>query len=304
MATASATCSRRRCTSDREKSTVYPDLQGKVAIVTGAGRREGLGAAIARRLASEGVRVVVHDLGRTKGEVAPAHGVGVLDEMQAVCAELRALGSEASPFAADMMVEANVQALVGHAVQTYGRLDILINNAGVGYLFGSLFETTQERWDTVLGVNLRGSFFAIKHAARQMIAQGAQGEWGAGRIVSIASKAAKSGSALTAAYTASKHGLVGLTRALAIELGPNRINVNAVCPNHVTTGLGSWQNEYMASMRGLSVDDYLAAMRGRIPLGRVGLPSDTANACAFLCSGEASYVTGEAMNVSGGEEYH
>ena len=96
----------------------------------------------------------------------------------------------------------------------------------------------------------------------------------------------------------------GLTRAAAVELGPQHVNVNAVCPNHVTTGLGSWQNEYMAGRRGLSVDDYLAAMRGRIPLGRVGLVSDTANACAFLCSGEATYITGEAMNVSGGEEYH
>ena len=283
---------------------MYADLAGKVAIVTGAGRRAGLGAAIARRLAAEGARLVIHDLGRTEGEVAPVHGVGLVDEMQAVCAEIGALGGEASPFAANMLQESEVQALVGHAVSTFGRVDILINNAGVGYLFGPLLETTQERWDTVLGVNLRGCFFAMKHAARQMVAQGAQGDWGAGRIVSIASKAAKSASALTASYAASKHGLVGLTRAAAVELGPQRINVNAVCPNHVTTGLGSWQNEYMAGRRGLSVDDYLAAMRGRIPLGRVGLVSDTANACAFLCSGEASYITGEAMNVSGGEEYH
>jgi meso-butanediol dehydrogenase/(S,S)-butanediol dehydrogenase/diacetyl reductase len=283
---------------------VYPDLEGKVAIVTGAGRSAGLGAAIARRLAADGARLVIHDLGRTSGDAAPAHGVGVLDEMHALCAELRAMGTEATPCAADMMIESEVQGLVAHAVETFGRVDILINNAGVGFMFGPLLETTQERWDTVLGVNLRGSFFALKHAARQMVAQGPQGDWGAGRIVSVASKAAKSASALTAAYTASKHGLVGLTRSAAVELGPQRINVNAVCPNHVTTGLGAWQNDYMARMRGLSVEDYLAAMRGRIPLGRVGLASDTANACAFLCSGQASYITGEAMNVSGGEEYH
>lgn len=289
---------------------MYADLAGKIAIVTGAGRREGLGAAIARRLAVEGARLVIHDRGSVQGEAAPAHGIGLLDEMQAVCSEIRALGGDAVPFAADMLQEAQVQALIGCAVANFGRLDILINNAGVGYLFGSLLETTQERWDTVLGVNLRGSFFAMKHAARQMIAQapladgGAENNWGAGRIVSIASKAAKSASALTGAYSASKHGLVGLTRAAAVELGPQRITVNAVCPNHVTTGLGSWQNEFMAGRRGQSVDDYLAAMRGRIPLGRVGLVADTANACAFLCSGEANYITGEAMNVSGGEEYH
>lgn len=283
---------------------MYSDLENKVAIVTGAGRQTGLGAAIARKLGAEGARLVIHDIGRIHGENAPAHGVGLLEEMHGVCEELRAMGTQATPFSADMMREAEVEALVAHAVSTFGRVDILINNAGVGFLFGPLLETTQERWDTVLGVNLRGCFFAMKHAARQMVAQGPQGDWGAGRIVSIASKAAKSASALTASYTASKHGLIGLTRAAAVELGPQRINVNAVCPNHVTTGLGAWQNEYMAGRRGLSVDDYLAAMRGRIPLGRVGLVADTANACAFLCSGEATYITGEAMNVSGGEEYH
>lgn len=283
---------------------MYPELSGKVAIVTGAGRREGLGAAIARKLASDGASLVIHDLGASGGVTAPKHGVGLLDEMHAVCEEIRALGAQASPCTADMLVEAEVQALIAHAVTTFGRLDILINNAGVGFLFGPLLETTQERWDAVLGVNLRGCFFAIKHAAKQMIAQGPQADWGAGRIVSIASKAAKSASAMTASYATSKHGLIGLTRAAAVELGAQRINVNAVCPNHVTTGLGAWQNEYMAAKRGLSVADYLAAMRGRIPLGRVGQVADTANACAFLCSGEANYITGEAMNVSGGEENH
>ena len=194
--------------------------------------------------------------------------------------------------------------MVGQTVATFGRVDILVNNAGVGFLFAPLLEMTQERWDTTLGVNLRGCFFALKHVARQMVRQGPQGEWGAGRIISIASRAAKSGSAYTSAYVASKHGLVGLTRAAAVELGPHRINVNAVCPNHVTTGLGAWQNDFMSKARGLTVEEYLAAMRSRIPLGRVGLADDTAKAVAYLCSGEATYITGEAMNVSGGEEMH
>ena len=284
---------------------MYPDLKGKVAIVTGAGRAQGLGAAIVHRLAREGARLVIHDLGRTQGEMAPKHGVGLVDELEQVAQEARALGTEATTFAGDMLLEADVEAMVAHAVRTFGRVDILVNNAGVGYLFGPLLEMTQERWDTTLGVNLRGSFFAIKHAARQMVKQGPQGDWGAGRIVSVGSRASKSGSSLTSAYVASKHGLVGLTRAAAVELGPHRINVNAVCPNHVTTGLGEWQNEYMAKARGFaSVGEYLAAMRGRIPLGRVGLVDDTAKAVAFLCSSESVYITGEAMNVSGGEEMH
>ena len=280
------------------------DLAGKVALVTGSGRRAGLGEAMAKRLAAEGAKLVIHDLGRTKGDAAPAHGVGTEDEMDGIVSDIRSAGGEATMFAADMRVEAEVEAMVAHTVATFGRLDILVNNAGVGYMFGPIGEMTDERWNTVLDVNLRGSFFAIKFAARQMIRQGAQGDWGAGRIVSIASKAGKSASALTAAYSASKHGLIGLTRSAALELGQHKINVNAICPNHVTTQLGAWQNEFMSKSRGQTLDEYMAAMRGRIPLGRPGLVEDTANACAFLCSGQANYITGEAMNVSGGEEYH
>jgi meso-butanediol dehydrogenase/(S,S)-butanediol dehydrogenase/diacetyl reductase len=118
------------------------------------------------------------------------------------------------------------------------------------------------------------------------------------------SVAAKVGSMHLAGYAASKHGMLGLTRSAAIELGAHGITVNAICPNHVTTGLGSVQNEYRSRQRGQSVDEYLAEMRSRIPLGRVGWAEDTAKACAFLCSDEACYVTAEAMNVSGGQEMH
>lgn len=283
---------------------MYPDLQGKVAVVTGAGRRKGLGEAIARKLASDGVKLVIHDLGEVKGDLAPAHGVGASEEMAEVAEGLRAINPDISTFQADMREEAQVEALIAHAVKTYGKLDILVNNAGVGYLFGPLVDATQDMWDTVLNVNLRGAFFAMKYAIRQMQTQEIEKGWGRGRIVSIGSRGSKSGSALTSSYIASKHGLVGLTRSAAIEYGGEQITVNAVCPNHVTTGLGSWQNAYMARKRGQTVEEYLAAMRGRIPLGRVGEVEDTANACAFLCSGQARYITGEAMNVSGGEEMH
>lgn len=283
---------------------MYPDLEGKVAIVTGAGRRKGLGEAIARKLAEDGVKLVIHDLGKTDGAMAPDHGVGASEEMAAVAEDIRRINPHVSTFQADMREEAQVEAMVAHAVETYGRLDILVNNAGVGYLFGPLVDATQEMWDTVMNVNLRGAFFATKHAVRQMLKQEVQEGWGRGRVVSIGSRGSKSGSALTSSYIASKHGLVGLTRSAAIELGPQQITVNAVCPNHVTTGLGGWQNAFMAKARGQSVEEYLDAMRAQIPLGRVGEPSDTANACAFLCSGQARYITGEAMNVSGGQEMH
>ena len=275
------------------------DLTGKVAIVTGSGRPKGLGEAMAKRLAAEGAAVVIHDIGRTKGDIAPEHGVGKVDDMAEIAAAVVAAGGQAEAFQADMLVEHEVEALVAFAVKRFGRLDILVNNAGIGYLFGPLIDMTQDHWDAVLGVNLRGCFFGIKHAARQMIKQGAGGS-----IVNIASQAAKGGSARTAAYTSSKHGLVGLTRVAATELAAHQIRVNALCPNHVTTGLGAWQNDYMSKSRGLTMDAYLDGRRAGIPLGRLGLVEDTAKACAFLCSDQASYITGEAMNVSGGEQYH
>ena len=277
----------------------YPDLEGKVAIVTGSGRATGLGEAMVRRLAAEGCRVVVSDIGAPRGAEIPADAIGTASGIEQVVAGIRSAGGEAIGIACDVLEESSVAALVQQTVAHYGRLDIMVNNAGIGYLMKPLVEMDQPSWDAVLGVNLRGVFFGIKHAALQMIAQ-QQG----GRIINIGSQASKSGFPSAAAYVASKHGVVGLTRTAALELGPQRITVNAICPNHVTTGLGAWQNRYFSAATGRSEDAYLRDMRARIPLGRPGLQDDIAKACAFLASSQADYVTGEAMNVSGGEEYH
>lgn len=274
-------------------------LDGKVALITGAGRPKGLGQGMARRLAEDGARIVLHDRGRTDGEIAPAHGVGTGDDLASVANELRAGGAEVATVAADLLDAAETEAMVGEAAAAFGRLDILVNNAGIGYLFGPMVEMPVDQWDAVLGVNLRAAFLCTKAAARRMIDQGE-----GGRIVNIASQAGKSGFAFATAYTASKHGLIGFTRAAAMELAEHKITVNALCPNHVTTGLGAWQNQFMSKARGQTMDEYMAAMRGRIPLGRPGTVEDTAGVCAFLCSHEAAYVTAEAINVSGGEEHH
>ena len=273
-------------------------LAGKVALVTGAGRRGGLGEAIAQRLATEGAAVVVSDLAEPAAQL-PADRIGSVAGINEIVELIRAQGGRAAGCALDVREESQVAAAVALAVRDFGALDILVNNAGVGYLMQPLIDMSRERWDTVLGVNLTGAFLCSQAAARQMQAQGR-----GGRIINIASVAAKSGSLHLAAYAASKHGLVGLTRSAALELGAFGITVNAICPNHVTTPLGAVQNAYRAKQRGQSVEDYLAEMRGRIPLARVGLAEDTAKACAFLCSAEAAYITGEAMNVSGGQEMH
>ena len=278
---------------------MYADLAGKVAIITGSGRPKGLGEAMAKRLAAEGCRVVVTDIGAARGPEIPTEAIGTSAGVEQIVAEIRAAGGEAIGVTCDVLEESQIEARVARAVKHYGRLDVMVNNAGIGYLMKPIVEMTQADWDAVLGVNLRGVFFGIKHAAKQMIAQG-----GGGRIINIGSQASKSGFPFAAPYVSSKHGVVGLTRTAAIELGPHRITVNTICPNHVTTGLGAWQNQFFSAATGRSEEKYLADMRARIPLGRPGLQEDIAKACAFLASGEADYVTGEAMNVSGGEEYH
>jgi NAD(P)-dependent dehydrogenase (short-subunit alcohol dehydrogenase family) len=273
-------------------------LRGKVALVTGAGRRGGLGEAICARLAKEGASVVVSDVAGPRGAL-PADRIGNRTELDAVVATLRESGARAVACELDVRDEAQAESAVALAVREFGGLDILVNNAGIGFMMEPLVDMPLERWNTVIGVNLTGAFLCTQHAARQMIRQGR-----GGRIINIASVAAKSGSLHLAAYSSSKHGMIGLTRSAALELGAHRITVNAICPNHVTTQLGAVQNAYRATQRGQTVEAYLAEMRGRIPLGRVGLAEDTAKACAFLCSDEAQYVTGEAMNVSGGQEMH
>ncbi len=275
------------------------NLQGKTAIVTGSGRHKGIGEAIVMRLAAEGCRVVVSDLGRPQGEEFSETHIGTTAEMEEIAQAARQLGAEVITVACDVRSEQQVENLIARTVEAFGSVDILVNNAGVGYLMEPFPEFKESSWDAVLDVNLKGAFLCSKHAVRQMIQQGTGGV-----IINIASQAAKSGFPYAAAYTASKHGLVGLTRSNAVELGKYKIRVNAVCPNHITTGLGHWQNQFFSEKFGLDYETYLQGIRDRNPLGRTGLVEDIANAVAFLASDQASYITGEALNVSGGEEYH
>ncbi|WP_448582694.1 SDR family NAD(P)-dependent oxidoreductase [Thermaurantiacus sp.] len=274
-------------------------FEGRVVAVTGSGRAGGLGAAILRRFAAEGAACVVSDLGTPRERMGEGD-IGTTAEMERVAEGLRAMGTKAMAFPCDVRVEADCRALVEAAVGAFGRLDVMVANAGIGYLMKPFLETEEADWDAVLDVNLKGAFLAAKHAAQHMVARG-----GGGRILMIASQAAKSGFPHMAPYCASKHGMVGLVRSMAVELGRHAITVNAVCPNHVTTGLGAKQNAYFAALLGFdSVEAYLANMKAKNPLGRPGLPEDTAALCAFLASDDAAYVTGEAWNVSGGEEVH
>ena len=260
---------------------------GKTVVVTGSGRHKGLGQGILQRFADEGANCVVSD-------------VAITGEAQEVVSELQQRGAKAVAFACDVSDPAQCQALIAGAVAAFGSIDVLVNNAGIGFMMKPMLDVDPADWAKVIAVNLSGAFYCTQAAAREMV-KAAHG----GRIINIASQAAKTGFPHLPAYVSSKHGMIGLTRASAIELGAHGITVNAVCPNHVTTALGAEQNAYFSKLLGFpTVEAYLANMAAKNPMGRPGLPSDTAAACAWLASDDAFYVTGEALNVSGGEEMH
>lgn len=274
------------------------NLTGKVAVVTGAGRVQGIGAGIARGLAAAGAQVVLSDISVADVHL-PEGKIGNQNEIEQILSDISEAGGEAVALACDVRDEDQVQQLIAGAVEHFGRVDILVNNAGIGYMMKPMIEVEKDEWQTVLDVNLMGAFLCTKHAVKQMMSQGS-----GGRIINIASQGAKSGFPHLPAYIASKHGMIGLTRSNAVELGPEKITVNAICPNHITTDLGAEQNEYFAKFMGKTVQQYLDDMAARIPMGRPGLVTDIANAAVFLSSDDSYYITGEAMNVSGGEEMH
>jgi meso-butanediol dehydrogenase/(S,S)-butanediol dehydrogenase/diacetyl reductase len=279
---------------------MYKSLENKVAIITGSGRKGGIGEAIAHELAGEQCRIVLSDIGVPRGDHFGNEHIGTSEEMEAIADTLLSrYHVDVLCVACDVRNESEVQSMIQQAIFKFGQLDILVNNAGVGYLMEPFTEFSEKSWDIVLDVNLKGAFLCSKHAAIAMVHAGK-----GGAIINIASQAAKSGFPFAAAYTASKHGLIGLTRSNAVELGKYHIRVNAVCPNHITTKLGHWQNKFFSDKLGLDYDTYLQGIRDKNPLGRTGYVTDIAKAVAFLASDQAAYINGEAMNVSGGEEYH
>mgnify|MGYP001220990888 CR=1 FL=1 len=258
-------------------------VDGKVALISGGA--QGMGAADAWALVAEGGKVVIGDILDDKGK--------------ALADEINAAHPDSARYVHLDVTQADEwEAAVATTVNDFGRLNVLVNNAGTVAL-GMIGQFDMAKWQKVIDVNLTGAFLCTQAAAARMRTGGT-----GGRVVNIASQAAKSGFRHMAPYVASKHGLIGLTRTAAIDLAADGITVNAVCPNHVTTGLGAKQSEYFAALRGLTPEDYRRGIAERIPLGRVGLPGDTAAAAAFLASDDAAFITGEALNVSGGEEMH
>ncbi len=274
------------------------DLSGKVALVTGAGGEQGIGRAIAVRLAQEGADVVVNDVDANPYSGRSSSWGGVED----VVRQIEDIGRESMSIIADVSDSEQVDEMFRRVVERFGHLDILINNAGSrpGPDRVPVVELEEDVFDTVQRVNVKGTFLCSRAGAREMIRQ----ERG-GKIISMSSGMGKKGRARYAAYCASKFAIVGFTQALAHELAPYRINVNAICPGLVDTERVGYIAEAFTPL-GMSVEEHHAAMlnaRGQdIPLGRVAQSSDVARMAAFLASAESDYMTGLAVSVSGGGE--
>ena len=247
-------------------------LTGRVALVTGAGR--GIGAATAKRLAEDGARVTLADLD--------------LEGCQRVAAEIAALGSEATAVRCDVSKNDDAQQAVATAIEKFGQLDILVNNAGI-LRDNLIFKMSEDDWDAVLGVHLKGAFLCTRAAQKHMV------ERKYGRIVNLSSTSAL-GNRGQVNYSAAKAGLQGFTRTLAIELGPFGITANAVAPGFIDTDM----TRATAQRLGLSPEQFQQGMAQMIPLRRVGQPSEVASVIAFLVSEDASYVSGQTIYVAGG----
>ncbi|MDQ3790098.1 MAG: 3-oxoacyl-ACP reductase FabG [Actinomycetota bacterium] len=243
---------------------------GRVAVVTGAAR--GIGAAVARRFADEGASLAVLDLDADSA-AATADGLGAAKAVGLAC---------------DVADAASVEGAVRRVVEELGQVDILVNNAGITR-DNLLFKMTEDDWDMVMNVHLRGSFLMSREVQKHMVQQKY------GKILNLSSVSAL-GNRGQANYSAAKMGLQGFTRTLALELGPFGINVNAIAPGFIVTEM----TDATARRVGVEPEEFRKAAAESNPVRRVGYPEDIAAAAAFLCSDEASYITGQTLYVDGG----
>jgi meso-butanediol dehydrogenase/(S,S)-butanediol dehydrogenase/diacetyl reductase len=260
-------------------------LKDRVAIITGGG--SGIGRGVAERFAREGARVSLVDL-NTKG----------LEETAGLVKEA---GGDVEWHEADVSQTADVERCFAKTVERFCRIDIAVNNAGIGNPPMPLVQMTDEGFDRTIAVNLRGVFLCMRAAGQQMIKQG-----DGGRIISVASQAGKTGFAMLGPYCATKAGVILMSKAMAKEVGTFKITVNAVCPGTIDTPLLRGTLDPILAATGQTLEDWALKTPGMppIPLNRIGYPKDVANLITFLASDDADYMTGQAINISGGQEMH
>jgi NAD(P)-dependent dehydrogenase (short-subunit alcohol dehydrogenase family) len=276
------------------------DLEGKVALVTGAGGRKGIGRAIATRLAREGCDVAITDIPKPESAIPPEDRDAGWRGLPSVVAEIEAMGRRALGLLSDASDADQVADMVAQALDRFGKIDIFVANAGSqpGRDRVKIVDLEEDAYDDVQRVNAKGTFLCCQAVARHMVERG-----GPGKIIIMSSRAGKQATARYGAYVMSKFALIGLTQTLALELAPYKINVNAICPGLVDTERVYFMADALKP-EGTSTDDYrrhMLAERGReVPLGRAAVAEDVARTAAFLASAESDYMTGLALNVTGG----
>ncbi len=263
------------------------ELEGKVAIITGAGRRRSIGRSTALALAELGADIVLTGTGRDPSTFPPDEQEIGWRDIESVADEVGALGVRALTIVGDVTREADVDAMIECALDEFGRIDILVNNAA--YRYGPdrvpLIEVDPDIFQKVIDVKVRGAYLCSKAVAKVLIDQGE-----GGKIVTIASAAGKRASAATLAYNAANFAQIGMTQSMALELGPHGINVNAVCPGLVDT----------SRLDPLGRGDVWQERAKLAPIGRAGSPEEVAGLIAFLCSEAASWIHGQSINIGGG----
>jgi NAD(P)-dependent dehydrogenase (short-subunit alcohol dehydrogenase family) len=248
-------------------------MNDRVALITGAS--SGIGRSTAEAFAAEGARVVV----AARRE----------DELASLVTEIEGRGGKATAIKTDVSATKDVERMVAHAIESFGRLDFAVNNAAIEGQFTGITDLTEDAWDRVLDINLRGTFLCLKYEARAMLKCG-----NGGAIVNVGSVNSFLGFPAGSAYVTSKHGLVGLTTSVSAELAPQGIRVNLVCPGIIDTPMHHRARELLGD------EVYDTAVLPSVHLRRAGRPEEIARAIVFLCSGEAGYITGTTLTPDGG----
>jgi NAD(P)-dependent dehydrogenase (short-subunit alcohol dehydrogenase family) len=280
-------------------------LEGKVALITGAGGMKGIGRATALKLAAQGAHIALTDVQRPSEDLPPGEIKTQWRGIDSVAEEVEAHGRRCLRVWCDLNYSEQIQAMVRQVAEHFGHIDILVNNARaiIGRDKVPVTELREDVWQHFLAINTTAVFLCTKFVGQAMIHQG-QG----GRIVNIASDAAKRASAMGAAYSASKFAVLGLTQASALDLAPYGITVNAVCPGPVNTDRLSYWERAQAETQGVPLEEFRARIVAeagqRVPLGRIAESEDVANLVAFLVSDEARFITGQGYNVNGGLLFH
>jgi len=274
---------------------MYDDLKGKTALVTGAGKKTGIGFGIAQNFAANGCNVIVADLG-SEGANGGVVAAGSVEGMEIAVEELRQrFGIAAMAVSVDVTSNESLQKMVAAVTVDFPHVDILCNNAGAVFGVPNAVHTYDETaWLKTIDVNLHSVFRVTRAVLPLMFGK-------PGVIINTASRGGKVPPLFNGAYAVAKAGVIMLTKVMAKELAGSGFRVNAICPGQIHTDLEDWRAPLEAEFRGQTVDERNAAMRETIPLNRVGTPDEVGRIVAFLASEASSYVTGQAINVTGGQ---